>query len=322
MGGTKRAYGAVRIPEVDKVVITIITDNYYDALRPDTPVTKRFRTVPGASMHAEHGLSFFVETTSNGKASSFMLDYGLDGQVVKRNMDLLGLDAGRVIAFGLSHGHFDHWSGLTDVLTLNRSKIRKGTPLFIGGEVFERRFSLAPGSTNRLDIGQLSRAEIEGFNLVQITEVKNPTEVMPGGYFTGNIERVTEYEKVNPGLLVKKGDAVAADSFPGEQAMVFNLKAKGLVVLSGCAHSGIVNTIKHAQKITGIEKVYAVVGGFHLINVKPEIIQKTVADLREIKPDIVVPAHCTGFEAITLFSKEMPGQFILNTAGTSYTFSA
>lgn len=104
--------------------------------------------------------------------------------------------------------------------------------------------------------------------------------------------------------------------------MVFNLKNRGLVVLSACAHSGIVNTVRHAQKLTGVEKVYAVMGGFHLINAKPDIIKRTVADIRKTKPEIVVPAHCTGFEAVTLFAKEMPDQFILNTAGTRYTFSA
>ena len=94
------------------------------------------------------------------------------------------------------------------------------------------------------------------------------------------------------------------------------------MVLSGCAHCGIVNTIKQAQKNAGIEKIHAIMGGFHLINVKSELIGSTVADIKAMKPDYIVPTHCTGFEAIVAFSKEMPNEFILNTAGTQYTFEA
>ncbi|MBZ5590191.1 MAG: MBL fold metallo-hydrolase [Acidobacteriia bacterium] len=322
MAGEHDAPVPLKIPEMDRIVVTIITDNYYDALRPDAAATKRYRIVPGTSMHAEHGLSYFLETLSNGKTSGFVFDYGLDGRAVKANMDLLGLDVGKAVAFGLSHGHFDHWSGLLDIVRLNQEKIPKGTPLFVGGEAFDRRFAIVPGTKKMLDIGRLNRAEVEALGLLQVTEVKSPTEVMPSGFFTGNIDRVTEYEKANKAFLVQRGDAVVIDAFPGEQAMVVHLKNRGLVVLSSCAHSGIVNTFMHAQKITGLEKVYAVVGGFHLINAKPEVIERTVADIKALKPEVVVPAHCTGFEATTLFAREMPRQFILNTAGTRYTFSA
>jgi len=317
-----RAFAGLKMAEVDRVVVTVVTDNYYDALRPDVAVTKRFRTQPGKWMHAEHGLSFFVETASRSTTNAFMFDYGLDGQGVKRNMDVLGIDAAKAGGLGLSHGHFDHWTGLTEMLTLNKARIRRGLPLYLGEEAFERRYSLVPGTTERLDIGQLDRSALEAFDLVRIVEVKSPVEVMPGGYFTGPIERVTPYEKVPPVLLVKKGDAIVVDSFPGEQAMAFNVKGRGLVVLSGCAHAGIVNTVKHVQKISGIDKVYAVVGGFHLVNAPAEVIRSTVADLKAINPAFVVPAHCTGFEAMVEFAREMPEQFILNTAGTRYTFGA
>lgn len=93
------------------------------------------------------------------------------------------------------------------------------------------------------------------------------------------------------------------------------------MVLSGCAHRGIVNTVKQAQKITGVEKIYAVIGGFHLAGVKPEIMQKTVADIKKINPQYIVPTHCTGYEAIAAFAREMPDQFILNTVGTKYTIT-
>ena len=322
MGGAKTAYGAVKMAELDKLNITVITDNYYDALRPDAQVTKRFRTQPGKWMHAEHGLSYFIETAGGGKTGVFMFDYGLDAQGVKKNMDVLGLDAGRAEGFGLSHGHFDHWGGFTQMLALNKDRIKKGAPLYLGEGAFDQRYSLVPGTGQRLDIGRLSKADIEATGLVRIVEVKTPTEVMPGGYFSGCVEQVTEYEKVPPVLLVEQNGAVVADSFPGEQAMAFNVKGKGLVIVSSCAHRGIVNTVKHIRKMSGVEKVHAVVGGFHLVNAKPEVIERTVADMKAINPAYLVPAHCTGFEATIAFAKAMPDSFILNTAGTKYTFSA
>ncbi len=112
------------------------------------------------------------------------------------------------------------------------------------------------------------------------------------------------------------------DLFMGEQALVFNVKGKGLVVVSSCAHAGIVNTVKHAQKMTGIDKSPCVIGGFHLSGAKPEIIQRTIADIKAVTPEYIVPMHCTGFEAVTAFQREMPGQFIINTAGTRYIFTA
>jgi 7,8-dihydropterin-6-yl-methyl-4-(beta-D-ribofuranosyl)aminobenzene 5'-phosphate synthase len=126
------------------------------------------------------------------------------------------------------------------------------------------------------------------------------------------------------GRIIKlpKGDQFVQEDFIGEQAMVLNAKGKGLVVLSCCAHRGIVNTVKHAQKMTGIEKVHAVIGGFHLTGAQPELIQKTIADIKAIRPDYIVPTHCTGYEAIGAFAREMPDQFILNTAGTRYIISA
>lgn len=132
MDTTRNVDGSVNVTEVERLLITVITDNYYDALRPDATITKRFRTQPGQWMHAEHGLSFFIEASSNGRTSGFMFDYGLDAQGVHKNMDVLGIDVGKAVGFGLSHGHFDHWTGLTQFLTLNRSKIQNGVPPLCG----------------------------------------------------------------------------------------------------------------------------------------------------------------------------------------------
>jgi 7,8-dihydropterin-6-yl-methyl-4-(beta-D-ribofuranosyl)aminobenzene 5'-phosphate synthase len=313
--------GTARITEADKVTVWVLTDNYYDALRPDSKITKRYRVVPGKSVHAEHGLAYYVESVVNGKTTTCMFDYGLDPVGVMNNIALLGLDLGKANAFSLSHGHFDHWMGAVSILKQNQSRIAGGTPFYVGEEAFAHRYALRPGSTEAMDLGQLRKEDIEALGL-KVVEVKDPVQIIPGVYFTGNIERVTTYEKVPPSLLIKRGEKPESDDFRGEQALFFNVREKGLVVLSGCAHAGIVNTVKHAQKIAGTDKVHAVMGGFHLINAKPEVIQQTVADIKAMKPDYIVPTHCTGFEAITTFAKEMPAEFNLNTAGTQYTFAA
>ena len=135
--------------------------------------------------------------------------------------------------------------------------------------------------------------------------------------------RVTDYEKTAMKFQIKRGEKIEHETFPGEQAVFFKVKGKRLAGpfrLRACP--GIVNTVKQAQKSAGTDKVHAIMGGFHLINLKPEIIQSTVADIKAMKPDYIVPTHCTGFEAIVAFSKAMPNESILNTAGTRYTFEA
>ncbi len=309
------------ITEVNQINLWVLTDNYYDALRPDGKMMTRFRTVPGKYIHAEHGLAYYLETVINGETNGCMFDYGLDPAGVMNNIDVLGLDLEKASAFGLSHGHFDHWSAAVSILKQNKTKIAAGTPFYVGEETFLHRYALRPGGNDLMDIGQFRKEDIEELGL-KVIEVKEPGQIIPGAYLSGNIGRTTSYEKVPQSLLVKRGDKPEPDDFRGEQAMFFVLKGKGLVVLSGCAHAGIVNTVRHAQKVSGVEKVYAILGGFHLINVKPEIIEKTVSDIKAIKPEYIAPTHCTGFEATVAFSRAMPEEFNLNTSGTKYAFTA
>ncbi len=323
-GGTMTGMSAQAGPgaaEVDKLTVYVVTDNYYDANVKDPRIGKRYRSVSGKMIHAEHGLSYYVETVVNGKASACMYDFGTDRAGVMNNIALLGIDVGKASAFGLSHGHWDHYTNAVDILKRNQRRIGLGTPFYVGQEAFARRYSLRPGANEPTDLGQLKKEDIEALGL-KVVEVKKPTELVPGAYFTGNIERVTSYEKVPASYQIKRGDKIEHDTFPGEQGVFFNVKGKGLVVLSGCAHAGIVNTVKQAQKVAGTDKIHAIMGGFHLINAEPSVIERTVSDIKAMKPDYIVPTHCTGFAAAVAFSREMPDEFILNTAGTRYTFTA
>ena len=322
--------GAAGEYPVDSLTVTVITDNYYDKLRPDQKIARRAKTAHGTSLHGEHGLSYHIEASASGGTHAFMFDYGVEGEGIVKNMKLLEIDLGRLEAFALSHGHYDHWGSLTYLLKGQGARIKKGIPLYVGEETFARRFAKPPAKAdqpreatqNAEDLGQLARDEIERLGIVKIVEITAPTEVVPGAFLTGNIERVTAYEKGFARLLIERGNTLEPDSFQGEQAFVFNVKEKGLVVVSSCAHAGIINTIRHAQKITGVEHVHAVLGGFHLTGAEPALIEQTVADMKRIHPDYIAPMHCTGFEAITAFARAMPEEFILNTAGTRYDFDS
>jgi 7,8-dihydropterin-6-yl-methyl-4-(beta-D-ribofuranosyl)aminobenzene 5'-phosphate synthase len=309
----------VPVTEVDGLKIWFLTDNYYDSNRPDGKGIKRYRSLGGKSMHAEHGLSCYVETVVAGKTATLLFDFGLDPVGIANNVSLLGLDVWKANAFCLSHGHYDHFTSAVSLLGRNRARIAEGTPFFAGEEAFLRRYKFRPGSAEPTDLGQLRKEDLEALNL-DVVEVRSAREIVPGAYVTGPVERVTPYEKVPQTFLVKRGEKIEPDVFPGEQGVFFAVKGKGLVVLSGCAHCGIVNTVRQAQKSSGIEKVHAILGGFHLVDSRPQDIPVTVAEIKSFKPDVLVPAHCTGFEAIVAFSKEMPEQFVLNTSGTQYTF--
>jgi 7,8-dihydropterin-6-yl-methyl-4-(beta-D-ribofuranosyl)aminobenzene 5'-phosphate synthase len=310
----------ISIPEVEKLTITVIVDNYYDRLRASTDIIKRYYIVPGTSFHAEHGLAYHIETVVNNAPHEFLFDYGMDFSGISNNMSLLDIDMKKVKALGLSHGHFDHWSNLIPLLKHHKAHLQKDLPLYVGNEAFAKRYMKKSDNTEDLD--QLRKEEIDRLRCVKIVPVKDATPIVPGAYLTGSIERRTEYEKGSPASLIQRGEKVEQDLFEGEQALVFHVKKKGLVVVTSCAHAGVVNTVQHAMKITGVEKIHAVMGGFHLINAKPDVIEKTVADIKAMAPQYIVPMHCAGFEAAAVFAREMPGQFIFSTAGARYTFIA
>lgn len=311
----------MQITHVDKLRVTLVVDNCYFTIQNDSPIAERLVSSKGVPLHTEHGLSYVVETTLDGETSSFLFDFGLNPETVLKNMAILNIKLGNVHAFGLSHGHLDHWGGLVHTLKTYQRANGNNTALYVGEEAFAPRFSGYPWDKPHY-LGQLDFEQLASIQNLTIRETKTPIEVMPGGYLSGYINRVTEYEKPRPTLLIARNEHLETDDFKGEQAMIFSVKNKGLIVLSGCAHAGIVNTVRHAQRITGISTVYAVMGGFHLFDSRTEDIKKTVEDIKSINPQYVIPMHCTGYDAMVQFYREMPQQFVLSTTGSRFTFVA
>jgi 7,8-dihydropterin-6-yl-methyl-4-(beta-D-ribofuranosyl)aminobenzene 5'-phosphate synthase len=238
-------------------------------------------------LEAKHGLSILVERTK--PRFTILMDTGQSPSILLRNMEILGISLEKIDAIFLSHGHYDHTGSLLEIL----KKINRDIPIIVHPDAFNPKFKIAPklryvGSPFKL-------CELESSSGLLLA--RNPITIVEGIVTSGEIERITPYEKPK-GFWTVENEKFIEDVMRDDQALVLNLEDKGLVVVSGCAHAGIINTIKHAQKLTGTKKIHAVVGGFHLKDSKDEIIKATIDDLSEINPDFIYPCHCTGIKTI------------------------
>jgi 7,8-dihydropterin-6-yl-methyl-4-(beta-D-ribofuranosyl)aminobenzene 5'-phosphate synthase len=301
----------------DRVEVTVLVDNYIDILVPPaTPVDHRVPFNPCHSLLAEHGLSSLVRVIAGKSEHAILLDAGLSRDCLFHNARQMSLDLSVVEAVVLSHGHFDHVGGLAEFF---RSAMRQ-VPLVLHPDAFLRRRlnnpAKDPVELPLLDAVALKKAGAD------ILQRKKPSTLAAGHLLvTGEVERTTPFEKGFPGMEALIGNRWTHDPIRDDQALVINVRDRGLVVISGCAHAGIINTVEYAKKITSVDKVHVVMGGFHLTGplIEP-VIQPTIDAMKRIDPDYIVPMHCTGWNAINRFAEEMPGRFILNTVGTTYVF--
>lgn len=310
---------------VDSVTLTVLVENYVDMLLPDTERVKRaglchhFDPKRGPVM-AENGLSFLAEIHVNDYTYRLLFDSGFTSTVIRHNIRNLGLDASTIDHIVVSHGHPDHCGDLPGVLR----EIGHPVPVSVHPDAFWPRYlRLGSGEVSpfyNYNINQQAWEAAGGRLMLNET----PAEVGPGAMATGHIERSVPFEPPRPaadsgGALyhIHKGHS-QPDTVPDDQAVAINVKGKGLLVLTGCAHAGIINSIQAAQAATGVKKIYAVLGGFHLgfPGVPEENTQLTIDALRKLEPEIISPMHCTGFKAIAAFSTALPDTFLLQTAGT------
>jgi 7,8-dihydropterin-6-yl-methyl-4-(beta-D-ribofuranosyl)aminobenzene 5'-phosphate synthase len=314
----------VQLKEVNRVEILTLMDNYVDVLLGSTDVVTRpplakGLEIPTDNLLAEHGLSMLVMAYQGKEKHTVLFDTGYTSVGVPHNVEFLEVDLDEIEALVLSHAHMDHTGSLFTVL----DQIDKTIPLVVHPEAFvsPRYFGLDDGRKLRFP-RTLVKADLE-HRKVELVVSKAPTLIARDLVaVTGEVERVTDFEKGLPNALLERNGKVEKDPIADDQSLVLNLKGKGLVVISGCAHAGIINTILHAQKITGISEVYAVMGGFHLSGpVFEPIIEETISELKQLNPAVIVPMHCTGWKAIERFSQEFPASFILNSVGSKFTLS-
>jgi len=269
-------------------------------------VVENSTSIRNIKLLGKHGLCMFLEAETEKEKTTILMDTGPSPDVTLHNIDKIGLDLSKVDLIFLSHGHYDHTGGLVEVL----KKIGKKTPVIGHPAILNPKYVAKKFRPIGLPF-KPSEIEAVGGELLL---TKNPVKIAENIWSTGEIERITEFEKVKGFLTVENG-ILKEDLIPDDQALIVNVEGKGLVVISGCAHAGIINTVKYAQKITGNNKVYGVLGGFHLEGVPQERLKATIKELDNLKPKIVGPCHCTGFKAINQISNFFKENFVLLQTG-------
>ncbi len=327
------AVDPIALEPVDEVVITTLVDNSYDALMGDTGAARRTplaripsvdapqfadgHTVPG--LVAEHGFSALVTIRRGNASHTVLFDTGVSPDGMATNIERLGVDVGTIEVVVLSHGHFDHAGGFPG---LARLRGRSGIPLTVHPLVWSRRRFALPDQPH-WNMPTLSRSALEAEGL-EVIERRQPSLLMDGSVLiTGEVDRTTDFERGMPNHEAWRDGRWEPDPLVlDEQALVVNVRGRGLVVITGCGHAGAVNIARHAMRLTGVDRLHALLGGFHLTGAAFEpIIEPTVAAFVDMAPDLLVPAHCTGWKAQHRLAAALPGAFIPNAVGTSFTLA-
>ena len=324
----------IDLEPVDSVVVTTLMDNVTDMLMPDQGPARRIVLGSGprrpsttmvdglvpSPLIAEHGFSVLVTVAKHGHEHRFLFDTGASPDGVTQNMRFLDIDPGSIEAIVCSHGHFDHTAGIDGLV---RSLGQANMPVLIHPHFWRRRRLALPGR-DPLELPTTSRGALleAGFDII---EERRPSFLFGRSVLiTGEVARTSGYE---PGLPAQQAwldgrwepDPLVLD----EQALIVNVSGRGLVVITGCGHAGVVNIARYAQRLCGGEPLYALIGGFHLAGpVFEPLIPRVVAELADINPGVIVPAHCTGWRAQHALAARFPAAFIPNSVGTSFDLSA
>lgn len=324
---------------LDALTITVLMDNATDLLAADKGPAKRWG--PGSTgspppmqevstfeggrsmvpLLAEHGFSALVTFEKGGRVRTVLYDAGISPNGMTENMRRLDVDPKDVETVVLSHGHFDHTAGLDGFIKALGGRVN--LPVTIHPEFWSRRRIAIPGR-NPFELPSTSRSALEGAGF-QITEEKRPSFILDGALLvTGEVDRTSGFETGFPIHQALRGEEWQPDPLIlDDQALVASVRGRGLVVLTGCGHAGIVNIVSYAKKITGVDRIAAIAGGCHLTGLIFEpIIPPTVAAMKEMAPAAIIPAHCTGWPAQQAFATEMPDAFIPPAVGTRVEISA
>ena len=348
MGGSKPAKAEMisgSVPELDSVAVRVVVDSYQFAVAPSRKLAdvdiQHFgwgisdNKPPGKTLISEFGLSMLAETRRGTETRNVLMDFGFTPEALINNTNLVGVDPAGLDALVLSHGHYDHFGGLAGFLQANNGKLKAKLPIYIGGEeAFCSREWTAPSARQ---LGALDRKALEDANLA-VTYAEGPALLADHGFTTGHIDQ-TSFEKLLSPSTMKIGvdhgmgcyadklpedersQVVIPDQFRHEIAATFHLKRRGLIVLTSCSHRGVINAIKEAQATSGINKVHAVIGGFHLAPYKEDYVRDTVTAMKDMDIDYVIPLHCTGEPFYEIAKVEIPNKLLRSYTGTRFVFS-
>jgi 7,8-dihydropterin-6-yl-methyl-4-(beta-D-ribofuranosyl)aminobenzene 5'-phosphate synthase len=334
--------GPIEVPTIDKLSVRVLVDSASDIFfRPQT--VSGVKTEPGRSsnslrpLHSEWGLSLLLEPERGNDKRTFLLDYGWTPEAINGNMELLKVDASKIDTLILSHGHFDHWGGMMGFLDRHRKDLPADITMYAGGEDnFCQRYNRMGGLGELSDFGMLDRRDIAKHD-VKLVLCETPVVIGGLAFTTGKIKR-NSIEKVLPNTVVefklKDGAGcnashylpaemegkIVPDEHIHEHATCFNLKDKGLIVISSCGHVGIVNSVRQAMEVSGIDKVHAIMGGFHLGPAPADYLTQVVSEIGKLNPDVLIPMHCSGLNFTQEAQRQLPGKIMTTTTGTRITF--
>jgi 7,8-dihydropterin-6-yl-methyl-4-(beta-D-ribofuranosyl)aminobenzene 5'-phosphate synthase len=333
------------VPEMDRVSIRVIIDSYQFAVAAGKKVgpvdIQHFGwglsadKPPRRTLISEFGLSIHAESKRGSEIRNLLMDFGFTPEALNNNISLLAVDPADLDALVLSHGHYDHFGGLVGFLQQCKGTLKAKLPFYVGGEeCFCSREWVGPPVPG--NFGALDRQALEQANLA-VTYAEGPSLVGDHAFTTGQIG-LRSFEKVPSPSTMKIGiedgigcypdtfsqeehtKAIIPDQFRHELATAYNVKGRGLVILTSCSHRGVVNTIKQALAASGVTKVHAVIGGFHLAPYAEDYVRQTIAALKEINVDYVIPLHCSGEMFYELAKAEMPTKLLRSYTGTRFVF--
>lgn len=336
IAAAKPAGGTLVVPAIDGLELTVLIDST-TAVFGGAVAREGFRSMPPPITRDYHtafagqwGYSLLARSTVGDTVRRTLVDFGYTPEALLNNMALLGVDPATIEAAVLSHGHYDHFGGLDGLLATG--KVRRGTPLFVGGEeAFCNR--IRGTEPDGPPFGALDRPAIRTAGL-DLHVSPEPAIVAAHGFTTGRIPLTSpERPRVPTGMLPgqgcsrqlldvdKQAAAFVVDDAVHELGTAFHLRGKGLVVIGSCSHRGIINTVRRAQAVSGIDKVHAIAGGFHLVPPQTrEQALETVRLMQALNPDYVIPGHCTGETFIAAAQAAMPDKVLRSIVGTRYQF--
>lgn len=322
-------------PVVDRLSVRVVVDSAYERFLPAAThpfvAIRHVGKIPGRQMTTlacEWGLSLHLDSSAAGARAQYLLDFGYTPEILTRNFDLLDIDCAGLTGLILSHAHRDHYGGMEGFVDRFRHRMQGDMPFYIGGEgIFRERWTKGDGD-EWVSWGALDRTALTAQDVVPIA-CETP-HALEGGFTTGYIER-TSFETVTGGSMVASEDhfseqerrgKLVKDTHPEEHATCYIVKGRGLVVISSCGHTGIVNTVRTAMKATNVDRLHAVIGGFHLGTAPDHYIEHTVDEFETLEPDVVIPMHCSGARFIEAMRRRMPDRLVTTNVGSRFTFGA
>lgn len=333
----------IEVPVVDKLSIRVLVDSSFDQFfKPKQAAGVSIAPPPRSAdyqraLHNEWGLSLWLESEAKGAQRTLMLDYGYTPEVLLNNMALIGVDPAKLDALIVSHGHYDHFGGLNGFLDKFRDRLPADVKLYAGGEDnFCHRVSATPTKGQFTDFGTLDRRQLAAQRVTTVL-CETPTVIAGHAFTTGKITR-RSIERILPQTWVEFGikdglgcntshylpaeldGKIVPDEHIHEHATCFNVRDMGLVVISSCGHVGIVNSVKQAQEVSGIQKVHAIVGGFHLGPALKDYLTEVVAEIKKLDPDVLIPMHCSGLNFVQEATAQMGDKVMVTTTGSRLSF--